>query len=187
MNDVTVILKQIDQGEASLEADLIPLIYQELRRIAQSRISRESPDHTLQATALVNEYYLKISSLDEANALSWENRKHFFQAAAKAMQNILVDHARRKKRLKRGGDRVKAELPENHEFAEEQAVDQVELYDALNKLEAENPRAAQTVRLKYFTNLTNSQVAMQLGVSTATTERDWSYAKSWLQAEMQKD
>ncbi|WP_339749003.1 ECF-type sigma factor [uncultured Rubinisphaera sp.] len=183
-NDVTIVLQNMEAGTASFEDDLIPLIYSELRRIAQSRLSREAIGHTLQATALVNEYFLNVSNADP-ELLSWENRRHFYSAAARAMQNILVDHARRKKSDKRGGDNQKLSLENHEQFVAEKSIDLIALDEALQKLETKNQRVAETVRLKYFANMTISEIANHLTVSAVTVERDWAYAKAWLMLELQ--
>ncbi len=184
MHDVTVILKMVDEGGASIDDDLFPLIYEELKRIAQLRLQNEAVGHTLQATALVNEYYMKLARLD-SEAVAWSSRRHFFQAAAKAMQRILVDHARGKKRLKRGGGQHNLSLDQDPVDSGTDDVDLIELDDALKTLERESPRAAEVVRLKYFANLTIKEVAESLDISAATVEREWAYAKAWLRLALQ--
>jgi len=156
MSDVTRILVAIEQGDARAADRLLPLVYQELRRLAAQKLSRERPGQTLQATALVHEAYIRLVGVEGQN---WNSRGHFFKAAAEAMRRILVENARRKKRLKRGGKRERLALDEIAITADEPDVDLVTLDEALAKLEADDPEKASLVKLRYFAGLTNSQAA----------------------------
>lgn len=183
MHEVTQILQQIDTGDSSAADRLLPLIYNELRKLAAARLKQENPGHTLQATALVHEVYLKL--VDREQQKSWQSRGHFFSAAAEAMRQILLDAARRKKRLKRGGGHVvQLEFPE--EVAEAPGIqeDVLTLSDALDKLAQKDARKAELVKLRYFAGLTIEQAAAALGIGVSTADRDWSYARLWLYREM---
>ncbi len=166
---------------------LLPLVYDELRRIARGRMAAEPPGHTLQATALVHEAYMRL--VGESNPL-WRDRGHFFAAAAEAMRRILVDQARRRDAIKRGGDRHRVELDGLEIAAEivsaDTPVDFVALDGAIAALEAEDERKATLVKLRYFTGLTLDQAAAALDISPATADRDWAYAKAFLYAEIRK-
>ena len=183
MSDVTRILNAIEQGDARAADELLPLVYEELRLLAAQKMSQERPGQTLQATALVHEAYIRL--LDGADQ-NWNSRGHFFKAAAEAMRRILVESARRKKRLKRGGKRERLALDEVAITAGEPDVDLVALDEALAKLEADDPEKANIVKLRYFAGLTNSQAAEILKISIATANRHWSYARSWLFQEISK-
>jgi len=176
MEDVTQILDALERGESSRAAELLPLVYDELRRLAVQRLAHEKPGQTLQATALVHEAYLRLVGKDGAG--NWNSRGHFFAAAAEAMRRILVENARRKRTLKQGGDLVRQEfdealLPDTHEDLEA-------LNEALGMLAKEDPVKARLVELRYFAGLTNAEAATALGISTATAERYWTYARAWL-------
>lgn len=181
MNDVTCILSAIEQGDAHAAEQLLPLIYDELRRLAAAKMDEEKPGQTLQATALVHEAYLRL--VDVKQAQSWNSRGHFFAAAAEAMRRILVERARHKKSLKAGGDRQRVELPEIEAEAGI-AEELLTLHEALAKLEKKDPRKAELVKLRFFAGLTNEQAAAALGVSPSTADNDWAYARSWLRLEM---
>jgi RNA polymerase sigma factor (TIGR02999 family) len=182
MTDVTHLLSQIHSGDPSAAERLLPLVYDELRRLAAAKMTAENPGQTLQATALVHEAYLRLANVEQAQ--HFDSRGHFFAAAAEAMRRILVENARRKSRQRRGGDRQREVLDEQTlaEPAEDEQL--LELDAALDKLQLAHDRAAQVVKLRYFAGLTNEQAAEMLGVSTATTDRDWAYAKVWLLREM---
>jgi RNA polymerase sigma factor (TIGR02999 family) len=183
MTDVTRILNAIEGGDQKATDELLPLVYDELRLLAAQKLSHEKPGHTLQATALVHEAYMRLIGSD---GQGWDNRGHFFKAAAEAMRRILVDNARRKKRLKRGGDRDRAELKEALIPIEVPNIDLIALDEALVKLEADDPTRANIVKLRYFGGLTLEQTAQVLRISTATANRHWACARSWLFMEISK-
>lgn len=178
MSDVTRILSQIEAGDPAAAEKLLPLVYDELRRLATQRLAHEKPGQTLQATALVHEAYLRLVGGEKSQC--WESRGHFFAAAAEATRRILVNRARDKKRLKRGGRRRRIDL-EAIEVAFN-TPDEVllPLDEALQTLAAEDASAAELVKLRFFAGLTMSQVAECLGLSQRTAERQWSYARAWL-------
>ena len=178
MNDVTRILSAIEQGDPHAAEQLLPLVYDELRQLAAQKLAQEKPGHTLQATALVHEAYLRLVDVKEAQ--HWNSRGHFFAAAAESMRRILVEQARRKRRTKHGGDRRRVGLEEALSIAEAPSDDLVALDEALNRFEAIDPMAAQVVKLRYFAGLSMPQVAKTLGLSLRTAERNWTYAKTWL-------
>lgn len=182
MSDVTHILSQINGGDPQAAEQLLPLVYDELRRLAAARMAQEHPGQTLQATALVHEAYLRLVGGDQQQ--SWDSRGHFFAAAAEAMRRILVDQARRKNAHKAGGHRQRVELSLAHEPTSESEFDLLALNEALDRLESQDPRAAQLVKLRYFVGLTQQEAAQALGVSLATAKTEWAYAKTWLRAAM---
>ena len=176
-HEVTQMLNALNLEDPSSTDALIPLVYDELRRLAAWRLSNEKPGQTLQPTALVHEAYLRLV---QPNSQSWKNRRHFFGAAAEAMRRILIENARRKARLKRGGDRERTfveleELPE-----EGKSVDILDLNEALEVLEQSDPDAAELVKLRYFVGLNREQIAELLGVSPRTVDNIWSFTKLWL-------
>jgi len=183
MTDVTRILNAIEQGNVTAAEELLPLVYEELRNLASRQMSRESPGQTLQATALVHEAYIRLVG---AEAQNWKGRTHFFIAAAEAMRRILIENARRKQRLKRGGGQKKVGLEDAEPAVAEPAEDIVALNEALEKLALEDPTKANLVKLRYFAGLTVKQAAEILGISQATAERYWSYARVWLFYEIKK-
>ena len=183
MTDVTRILNAIEQGTVTAAEELLPLVYEELRNLASRQMSRESPGQTLQATALVHEAYIRLVG---AEAQNWKGRTHFFIAAAEAMRRILIENARRKQRLKRGGGQKKVDLEDAEPAVAEPAEDIVALNEALEKLALEDPTKANLVKLRYFAGLTVKQAAEILGISQATAERYWSYARVWLFYEIKK-
>jgi RNA polymerase sigma factor (TIGR02999 family) len=184
MTDVTRILNAIEGGDAKATDELLPLVYEELRLLAAQKLSHEKPGQTLQATALVHEAYMRLVGSD---GQGWENHRHFFAAAAEAMRRILVDNARRKSSLKRGGDRWRVDLDESLVADQDapQAVDLLSLDEALQKLAQVDQTKADLVKLRYFAGLTLPQTALSLGISRATAERHWDYARSWLLLEME--
>ncbi|TWU33366.1 ECF-type sigma factor [Novipirellula artificiosorum] len=184
MADVPTILSQIVQGDCDAAERLLPLVYDELRRLAAAKLQHEKPGQTLQATALVHEAYLRL--LGTNGEQCWDSRGHFFGAAALAMQRILVENARRKKRLKAGGDRKRVDISAVEPRISGPSIDLLALSEALLKLEEKDPRKAELVRLRFFAGLTLAQAAFALGISQSTADNDWAYAKSWLKVEMQK-
>src|SRR5690242_9733676 len=182
MSDVTVILSAIRDGDPAAAEQLLTLVYDELRRLAAQRLAREKPGQTLQPTALVHEAYLRLVGNDpEAH---WDSRGHFFAAAAEAMRRILVDHARRKRRPKHGGDRRRVAWDEASVLAEAPSDDLLAVDEALARLEKADPVKAELVKLRFFAGLTMPEAARALGVSLATAERYWTYARTWLYAEL---
>jgi RNA polymerase sigma factor (TIGR02999 family) len=183
MTDVTRILNAIEQGDTKATEKLLPLVYEELRLLATQKMAQEKPGQTLQGTALVHEAYLRLV---EAECQNWNSRNHFFMAAAEAMRRILIEHARRKRSLRHGGDRQRIDLADvtltsgNDTFSD----NLIALDEALEKLSQRNKKIADVVRLRYFVGLTIEQTAEILGSSPATVKRDWVYARAWLQEEI---
>lgn len=183
MSDVTQILSQIEDGDQAASDQLLPLVYKELRRLASKKLANEKSGQTLQATALVHEAYLRL--VDHPNQQKWDNSRHFFSAAAESMRRILIERARQRASLKRGGDHQKIELDGVElAFLPLACDDILGLNEALEKLEREHPRKAELVKLRFFAGLTVSQAAQSLEISTSTAENDWAYARSWLNLEM---
>jgi RNA polymerase sigma factor (TIGR02999 family) len=182
MPEVTQILAKIEEGDPSAAQRLLPLVYDELRKLAAARMARESPGHTLQATALVHEAYARLVEPKEQE--KWQSRGHFFAAAAEAMRRILVENARRKRRLKRGGDSVRLDLVEDAVATPEIEGDLLQLDAALKKLQQRDPRKGELVKLRYFAGLTVKEAAAALGIAPSTADRDWAYARAWLYREM---
>jgi RNA polymerase sigma factor (TIGR02999 family) len=178
MTEVTRILSAIEQGDPHAAAQLLPLVYDALRKLAAQKLAHESPGQTLQATALVHEAYIRLVDVD--NAQSWNSRGHFFAAAAEAMRRILVDHARRKQRPKHGGDRQRVELDEACCLADDQAEQVLLVNEAMAKLALESPEKAELVKLRYFAGMSVHEAADSLGISRATADRHWTYAKAFL-------
>jgi RNA polymerase sigma factor (TIGR02999 family) len=180
MADATQLLEAAAGGDRKAAADLLPLVYDELRKLAAQRLAQEKPGQTLQATALVHEVYLRL--VDGAEAQTWHGRRHFFAAAAEAMRRILIDRARHKQTRKAGGGLRRLDLDHiEPSLEEEENGDRLlALDEALRQLEAEDPRKAELVKLRFFAGLTAEQAAAALGVSTSTAEKDWAYARSWL-------
>lgn len=183
MSDVTRILGEIESGDPKAAEQLLPLVYSELRKLAAAKLAHEKPGQTLQATALVHEAFMRL--VDQTTPQRWDNSRHFFSAAAESMRRILVERARQRASLKRGGERERIEFD-----AVEPAVmplscdDILGLDDAFQKLEREHPRKSELVKLRFFAGLTVAQAAKTLGISTSTAENDWTYARSWLRLEM---
>jgi len=182
MNDVTRILTAIDKGDPAAAERLLPLVYDELRKLAAARLAQEKPGQTLQATALVHEAYLRL--VGGENQQRWDGRGHFFAAAAEAMRRILVEQARRKNSLKGGGGRHRVELEEVEWEVAGPQDDLLALDDALQKLEQIDKVKADLVKLRFFAGLTVPQAAEVLGVSSSTADNYWAYARCWLRVEM---
>jgi RNA polymerase sigma factor (TIGR02999 family) len=182
MSDVTRILSQIESGDPSNAEQLLPLVYDELRKLAAAKLAHEKPGHTLQATALVHEAYLKLVGSGEQDQ-SWDNCGHFFAAAAEAMRRILIDRAREKGCEKRGGKLERVDL-DTVSLVTTLAPDQFLMVDdALAKLSQDDPTAADLVKLRYFAGLTVDEAGHALGISTTTAYRHWNYARAWLYRE----
>jgi len=179
MTDVTRILSRIESGDPQAAEQLLPLVYDELRRLAAEKMAQENPGQTLQATALVHEAYLRL--VDTEKPQHWDSRGHFFAAAAEAMRRILVDSARRKKSEKRGGDRDRVELDSELTTPQSKGPDMLAVDDAVSRLALADPQAAELVKLRYFAGFSITQVAEILGISRSTAYEQWSYARAWLQ------
>lgn len=186
MSDVTRILNQIVQGNSESTEQLLPLVYTELRRLASQKMVHERKDHTLSATALVHEAFVRL--VDQETQQQWDSARHFFAAAAEAMRRILIERARQKATVKHGGAVQKFELSAVDPVVLPMVCEDIlGLEEAIQKLEQEHPRKAELVKLRFFAGLTMAQAAKVLGVSTSTAENDWTYAKSWLRIEMSRD
>jgi RNA polymerase sigma factor (TIGR02999 family) len=184
MTDVTQILAAIGQGDSQAAEQLLPLVYEELRQLAAFKLAQEAAGQTLEPTALVHEAYLRL--VGGENECHWDSRGHFFAAAAEAMRRILVENARRKAALKHGGGRRRLPLAEFHRVAES-PQDLLDLDDALTRLAALEPAKAQLVQLRFFAGLSMPEAAKILGISLATAERWWTYARAWLYSELKAD
>jgi RNA polymerase sigma factor (TIGR02999 family) len=188
MSDVTRILCAIDAGDPSAAEELLPLVYAELRRLAAQKLANEKPGQTLDATGLVHEAYLRLVPSDPTAASDkrhWDGRAHFFGAAAEAMRRILVENARRKGRTRHGGGMSRIDFDmASCETAAAPSVDLLALDEALTRLAAEAPAKAEVVKLRFFAGLTMPEIAAALGVSLTTAERHWTYARTWLYAEL---
>jgi RNA polymerase sigma factor (TIGR02999 family) len=212
MSDVTRILSQIDAGDPHATEQLLPLVYDELRKLAAARLAHEKPGQTLQATALVHEAYLRLvggrgdrgqgtgdrespTGIDQElspvfsplSPVSFNSRGHFFAAAAEAMRRILIDQARRREATKRGGEMQRHDVDELQIAAPEPTVDLLALDEALTRFQQLDPQKAELVRLRYFAGLTIPQAAEALGISSTTADRHWAYARAWLHAELGRD
>jgi RNA polymerase sigma factor (TIGR02999 family) len=180
--DVTPIPEALGPGERNAASDLLPLLYNELRRLVAQKLCREVPGQTLQATALVHEAYLRL--VDTTKVQLWESRWHFFAAAAESMRRILVDNARRRGRLKRGGELNRVDLDKIELTVSEPPDELIALDEALTMLAKEQPHKAQLVNLRYFGGLTHEEAAQAMGISTSTADRHWAYARAWLYRHM---
>jgi RNA polymerase sigma factor (TIGR02999 family) len=178
MADISRLLDAAAAGEPKATAELLPLVYEELRRLAGARMASEAPDHTLQPTALVHEAFLKL--VGPVPGVSWSGRTHFYAAAAEAMRRILIDHARRKQRVRHGGGRRRVDFLEAEVVAQAPRHDLLALDEALTQFAAADPQKAELVRLRYFAGLTLEEAAVLLGISRATATRYWAYARAWL-------
>jgi RNA polymerase sigma factor (TIGR02999 family) len=185
MSEVTRALDQIRQGDPCAAERLLPLVYDELRRLATQKLAQEKPGQTLQATALVHEAYLRL--VDVQKIQQWDSRRHFFAAAAEAMRRILVENARRKRSVKRGGERVRIELDEALAIGRDPRHDILELDDLLEQLADEDPKAAELVKLRFFAGLKGDQAAEILGISSRSADLLWAYARAWLFEKVQRD
>ena len=182
MSDVTELLHRIESGDPAAAEDILPLVYDELRKLAAAKLANEKPGQTIQATVLVHEAWLRLVGSDVD--VHWNGRGHFFAAAAKAMQRILVEIARRKKRLKAGGEFQRVSMSEAAGSVAGPSVDVLAVDEALRKLDQQDHRKAELVRLRFFAGLTVPEAARALGISTSTADNDWAYAKTWLRLEM---
>jgi RNA polymerase sigma factor (TIGR02999 family) len=182
-SDVTLLLSALTRGDQGAASKLMPVVYDELRRLAGAYMRRERVDHTLQATALVHEAYLKLV---EQRSVNWQSRAHFFGIAAQLMRRILIDHARGHSRQKRGGDEKKVSLDEAFVLSEQQADELLAVDDSLNQLAKIDPRQAKVVEMRFFGGLSVEEAAEALGVSPKTVKRDWSVAKAWLYADLKE-
>jgi RNA polymerase sigma factor (TIGR02999 family) len=183
MGEATRILLAIDAGDPTAAEELLPLVYTELRKLAARRLAQEKPGQTLQATALVHEVFLRL--VDGSKLQQWTSRRHFFAAAAEAMRRILVDKARRKRRPKLGGDRKRVEFDGTCSFTDCRSDQLLSLDEALEKLAQESPEKAELVKLRYFAGLSHQEAAQALGISRATADRHWAYARVFLYSAME--
>ena len=189
MSEVTRILSAIEQGDPHAAAQLLPLVYDELRRLAAQKLAHEVPGQTLQATALVHEAYLRLVARPEPGEVAcehWDSRRHFFAAAAEGMRRILIEKARRKRSVKHGGGRVRLDLDEALLVNDEPREDLLELDGLLEQLAAADPRAAELVKLRFFAGLTVDQSAEVLGISPRSADLLWAYARAWLFEKLQR-
>jgi RNA polymerase sigma factor (TIGR02999 family) len=184
-HEVTQLLEALNGGNVKAAADLLPLVYEELRKLARARMSNEPDGHTLQATALVHEAYLRV--IGQGDEQRWDNRGHFFGAAALAMRRILVERARHNARIKRGGDRQRVTLSDNAAVFDQDATDLLALNDALTKLEEYDKRKSEVVMLRYFAGLSIEETAAAMDLSPATIKNEWTFARAWLHRELNKD
>ena len=182
MSDVTHILSQMEQGDPSASDQLLPLVYEELRKLASQKMAQENPGQTLQATALVHEAYIRLVDVEKPQ--NWESRGHFFVAAAEAMRRILVERARSKSSLKAGGGRQRVAFSNLEPAIDGPDLDLLALDESLKRLQVKDPRKAEFVKLRFFAGLNHKQVAAALGISSSTADNEWAYAKSWLYVEM---
>ncbi len=192
MNEMTQVLAAIEQGDSRAAEQLLPLVYDELRKLAAQKLAQEKPGQTLDATALVHEAYLRLvvparGACQGPGEKQWNTRGHFFSAAAEAMRRILIDQARHKQSQRRGGGRRRQDIEHQEIAAAEPSLDVLAVNEALERFETVDPLKAQLVKLRYFAGLTIPQAADALGISSTTADRYWSYARAWLHAELKKD
>jgi RNA polymerase sigma factor (TIGR02999 family) len=178
MNDVTQILSRIEDGDGKAPEELLPLVYDELRKLAAQKMAQEKPGQTLQATALVHEAYIRLVDVEEAQ--HWDSRGHFFAAAAEAMRRILVNRARDKNRLKRGGNLQRVNLDKVEIAADTPDDELLALDEALERLADDNKKCAELVKMRFFAGLSAEDAAAALGISSSTADRYWAYARAWL-------
>jgi RNA polymerase sigma factor (TIGR02999 family) len=182
--NVTKLLQQSNRGNREALDQLLPIVYDELRRVARHQLSKERANHTLQATALVNEAYMKL--IDQ-HSVDWQNRAHFFSIAAETMRRILVNHAVERNAQKRGGGMTLLSLDDEIDFIHQRDLDMLALDDSLKRLEEFDPTQAKIVELKFFGGMTNEEIASVMGVSDSTVKREWRMAKAWLSARMKDE
>jgi RNA polymerase sigma factor (TIGR02999 family) len=183
-NDVTHVLQAMAGGDRAAAEQLLPLVYEELRHLAARKMAAEKPGQTLDATALVHEAYLRLVGSSKTDAQQWDGRRHFFAAAAEAMRRILVEHARHKSRIKHGGGLKRVSIADAEPAIEPTAEEILAVDEALTRFGTEDPAAAELVKLRYFVGLSIEEAAEALGVSRATANRHWAYAKAWLRCEI---
>jgi RNA polymerase sigma factor (TIGR02999 family) len=186
MSEVTRILSALGQGDLHAAQQLLPLVYDELRRLAAQRLAQEKPGHTLQPTALVHEAYLRLVAGPGGAESGWDGRRHFFAAAAEAMRRILIESARRKRRLKHGGGKQRQELPADLAAVHAPDDDLIALDAALTRFAEKYPVQARLVELRYFAGLTGDEAADLLGISPSTADRHWVFARAWLRRELRR-
>ena len=184
MNEITRILNRLPAADANAAAELLPVVYEELRKLARAKMAHELPNHTLQATALVHEAYLRLAGNDRE---AWASRAHFFGAAAEAMRRILIDHARRRRALRHGGGKERVPIEEISIAAPADDDELLAVHDALEALAAHDSHKAELVKLKYFAGLTTEEAAEVLGLSVPTAKRHWAYARAWLFREIRRN
>lgn len=180
---ITVLLKALNEGDASAAEELLPLVYSELHRLAAAYMRRERADHTLQPTALINQAYLRIAQQQQ---VEWQNHAHFIGFAANVMRRVLVDHARERHAEMRGGKQIRVELEEQHAVTAKSSVEVLRLEDALTRLEKLNPRQAKVVEMRYFGGFSTEEIAVALGIAPRSVNRDWALAKLWLLSEVEE-
>jgi RNA polymerase sigma factor (TIGR02999 family) len=185
MSEITHLLAAVENGDAQASEQLLPIVYAELRRLAAQKMAQEMPGHTLQATALVHEAYVRLVDVDDAQA--WSSRGHFFAAAAEAMRRVLVENARRRRSAKRGGGRAREPLDESNLAMPEHSEDLLALDEALAKLALTDPQSAELIKLRFFAGLPMKHAAQLLGISERTAHYVWAYARSWLRRELRDD
>jgi RNA polymerase sigma factor (TIGR02999 family) len=185
MNDITRVLQSIEQGDPQAAEQLLPLVYDELRKLAAAKMAQEAPGQTLQATALVHEAWLKLAG--PGRQQRWHGRAHFFAAAAEAMRRILIDKARRKASQKRGAGPVREELDESIIEIRAPSTEILAVHDALDALAAEDPVAAEVVKLRYFVGMTIAEIAEALDVSARSADRHWAFARAWLKRALEAE
>jgi RNA polymerase sigma factor (TIGR02999 family) len=183
MNDVTRVLSAIEGSDPHAAEQLLPLVYQELRQLAAQKLAQERPGQTLEATALVHEAYIRLVDVDQVQ--HWDSRNHFLAAAAEAMRRILIERARHKRSLKAGGGRQREEMPDIQATHAGPNLDILALNEALEKLESQDRRKAELVKLRFFAGLTIEEAAQVLGISPSTADNDWDYARCWLRLELE--
>lgn len=185
MSDVTQLLNAIDAGDPKAADQLLPLVYEELRKLAAAKMAQEKSGQTLQATALVHEAWLRLAGAEAPQ--SWNSRGHFFGAAAEAMRRILVDRARQKARVRHGGEFERVDLEHVNLATEDKDETLLAMSEALDALARQSPQKAEIVKLRYFTGLENQEIARALGISLSTVERSWAFARSWLHRELKRN